>query len=793
MGLECRRVLPALYSNSIKIKFIMQNITLFKLIERIGARGWRGVLEHTRRIMGVLNRILICVSGGPSKGHCIALYAMSKRIYQISQRSGLLFTSIYLKQVGFHLQQYVGAERPLAHNQKVFISLTRSGIPRFIPPIYRKRLRGEIDPMIVKIVLSVCTLSRIIKILPKSKRQIDVSTIETEGSHLTSTIVETIDFMEDRAYAFYDRYCPSLHYHPLRLGYRFRPVLSAGPNTNFPVTRESYLSLLGLSKFSKLTAYHILTLDAGALMAWWNSEFIQTIGELFFPHRIFIPGDVIEEAGLSSSENEYTIWDYLFTMGKSIDIVYSDFIKRPFDLTKLAVKLEHAGKVRLFVMCSSVIQMLLYPLHDWSMGVLSTLKTDGTYNQTKPLLGLIGKKHLFSFDLKSATDLYPAEILRALVTSFFGKEFSRCWFALMTTSSINVPDSRYRPERPRRTYYRRGQPLGLYSSWSIFTMVHHLIVWVSAEAAYPGVDFHDYAILGDDLVIADIEVAKNYAIMLEASGGVLSKDKSLISDRGCCEFAKRFIMNNHLASRVDVSPLSMPLVRVLDRYSPPFVFSKLGVPDLKGAFRLKGAGYKVYSKLQANRDPYKVMGSLSRKWRRLMVSLHSPSGLYPLGIKLWLTYPAFTLLDCYQEGFAYDFLILQMKQPELDELSIREARLLWSDESERLFEFHIQSLIIMHLEYVVWYAKVSTWRDYPLSFLLSPPVAPKGLIRQTDRQQIHKYGYPYKLWDAMQVSSVKDLYKLAIGDSVEYRREAVCICLFSFKKLEGAVFLNDGW
>lgn len=768
----------------------MKTITLFKLLERIGARGWRGVLENTRRIVGLLNRILYCVSGGPSKGHCIALYAMSKRIYQISKKSGLLFTGIYLKQVGFHLQQYVGGTRPLAHNQKVYISLTRSGIPRFIPPIYRKRLRGEIDPLVVRIVLSVCTLSRIIKILPRSKRQIDVSNISTEGSHLTSTVVETIAFFEDRAYAFYDRYCPSLHYHPLRLGYRFRPILSSGPNTSFPVHKESYLSLLGMRRLDKLTAYHVLPLDGAALMVWWNSEFIQTIGEILFPHRVFLPGDEVAEAGLSQSNVEYTIWDYLFDLGKTVTTVYEDFIYRPMDLARLAVKLEGAGKVRLFVMCSSVLQMLLYPLHDWSMGLLSTLKTDGTYNQLGPLKGLIGKKDLFSFDLKSATDLLPAELLRALLTSFFGREFSRCWFGIMTTPSINVPDSRYDVRKPRRAYYRRGQPLGFYSSWSIFTMVHHLIVWVSAEAAYPGVDFHDYAILGDDLVIADAEVAKNYVIMLEACGGVLSKDKSLISDRGCCEFAKRFIMHNHLASRVDVSPLSMPLIRLLDRYSPPLVFRVLGAPNLRSAFRLKGAGYKTYSKLQESRSSSSVMSTLSRKWRRLMVSLHSPSGITPLSLELWLTFPTFWLFDCYRKGSAYDFLLSQCKQPELDELSFSSARLLWASGSETLFEFHLRSLVLMHLEYVIWYAKATTWRDLPLSFLLNPPVAPRGPIRKTDRQQVHRYGYPYKLWDYLQETKDIPLSQFILGSSVDNRKETVCICLFPYRKLENAILLN---
>ena len=38
-----------------------------------------------------------------------------------------------------------------------------------------------------------------------------------------------------------------------------------------------------------------------------------------------------------------------------------------------------------------------------------------------------------------------------------------------------------------------GQPLGYYSSWPLFALTHHLLVWFCAEQVYPGKVFSDYA------------------------------------------------------------------------------------------------------------------------------------------------------------------------------------------------------------------------------------------------------------------------------------------------------------
>lgn len=48
--------------------------------------------------------------------------------------------------------------------------------------------------------------------------------------------------------------------------------------------------------------------------------------------------------------------------------------------------------------------------------------------------------------------------------------------------------------------YARGQPMGLYSSWAVFALTHHVLIGFAAYRK--GIkSFLKYAVLGDDVVI----------------------------------------------------------------------------------------------------------------------------------------------------------------------------------------------------------------------------------------------------------------------------------------------------
>ncbi|KAI5667123.1 hypothetical protein M9H77_16976 [Catharanthus roseus] len=114
------------------------------------------------------------------------------------------------------------------------------------------------------------------------------------------------------------------------------------------------------------------------------------------------------------------------------------------------------------------------------MSVLKRIPMDGTFNQRAPLRRLVGAKDCFSYDLSSATDRWPLILMHDIVMYFFDKSLA---------SMVR---------------------LGYYSSWALFALSHHLIVWLTAEEVYPGQVFNKYAVLGDDVLIVDKQIGPVY-------------------------------------------------------------------------------------------------------------------------------------------------------------------------------------------------------------------------------------------------------------------------------------------
>jgi hypothetical protein len=97
--------------------------------------------------------------------------------------------------------------------------------------------------------------------------------------------------------------------------------------------------------------------------------------------------------------------------------------------------------------------------------------------------------------------------------------------------------------------------MGAYSSWAMLALTHHFIVQVSAwRCGYPITSLYKaYALLGDDLVIGDKDVADSYLRIMAALGVGINLAKSIISDQGSgLEFAKRTFIDGQ-----DVSPISL--------------------------------------------------------------------------------------------------------------------------------------------------------------------------------------------------------------------------------------------
>ena len=101
--------------------------------------------------------------------------------------------------------------------------------------------------------------------------------------------------------------------------------------------------------------------------------------------------------------------------------------------------------------------------------------------------------------------------------------------------------------------------MGAYSSWAMLALTHHLIVRVCAlRCGLP--QFSGYAVLGDDIVIADDNVAAEYVSIMRALGVGISMHKTLVSNR-FCEFAKKL-----RGKDIDISPIGAGLILQAIRY-----------------------------------------------------------------------------------------------------------------------------------------------------------------------------------------------------------------------------------
>ncbi|KAI5671121.1 hypothetical protein M9H77_11485 [Catharanthus roseus] len=182
------------------------------------------------------------------------------------------------------------------------------------------------------------------------------------------------------------------------------------------------------------------------------------------------------------------------------------------------------------------------------MFVLKRIPMDGTFNQHAPLCRLVGAKDSFSYDLSSATDRWPLILMHDTVMYLFDKSFASVVVCFVV-----------------------DQLLGYYSSWALFALTHHIIVWLTAEEA---------------MMFADKQVGPVYKSIINDLGVKISAPKSIISNSECIEYAKRFMVNG---LKDDLSPIPVP-AEIVQKYDsdPRFdEFSLLRVEDKRRVGTIK--------------------------------------------------------------------------------------------------------------------------------------------------------------------------------------------------------------
>jgi hypothetical protein len=226
-------------------------------------------------------------------------------------------------------------------------------------------------------------------------------------------------------------------------------------------------------------------------------------------------------------------------------------------LAKLGVVHDQSGKARIVGITNYWIQIILKPLHDAILSLLKEIPMDGTFNQVAPVNRLMSMKQLnnqkfYSFDLSSATDRLPVDV-QADILNLLVPNLGSLWKSLLGSLRWLWISSNRRV-KDKEVKYSVGQPMGAYSSWAMLALSHHIIVQVAAINC--GIrSFSSYAVLGDDIVIADDRVAKQYLLLMNLLGVQINLSKSLTSDK-FCEFAKRWIG----PSGLDLSPIGPGLI-----------------------------------------------------------------------------------------------------------------------------------------------------------------------------------------------------------------------------------------
>ncbi|GAB2236455.1 hypothetical protein Droror1_Dr00028099 [Drosera rotundifolia] len=117
---------------------------------------------------------------------------------------------------------------------------------------------------------------------------------------------------------------------------------------------------------------------------------------------------------------------------------------------------------------------------------------DGTFNQSAPLDRLAGTSGtVYSIDLKAATDRWPLLLMFEIVQSLFDRSFASS--AVNSALGLNIFEisfvNRKVGKPPPAVSFIAGQPLGYYSSWPLFALSHHFVIWYAAELLYPGRKF----------------------------------------------------------------------------------------------------------------------------------------------------------------------------------------------------------------------------------------------------------------------------------------------------------------
>ncbi|DAB41741.1 RNA-dependent RNA polymerase [Azolla filiculoides mitovirus 1] len=634
---------------------------------------WRWLFEKPETLTAYLRYQLWVVHGYRSKEMALLAVYMARKISAMYKNQGPLHMALYLKQCRVSTMRAFGKNRDLRgmeisvsytpSKKAPLVSLTRDGYPRLLLKRHRSMLRkGQESPKILRSYNTIFNIYKLV-VIPQ------VVSIEP----IMRLLGPSVDLLPkgpmNSPLLWLERVIPRICQVPLVCG--LTPYMSWSASSTSPTGYGASVSIpvdarvLQNARLSEV-------FEASAVDAWFKNLFpgkkipyqardLVAAGALFHCSDVYWPGvyartesDVtwvraqsarskkkVQETvafiqAISDIPSRFKVKREIMDLGK-VRPLYLDSGYRVPSLGRVSFKDEPAGKTRPFMICPLIVQWWLTPLHEWGFTVLSLVPQDGTFDQLKPLFKLMGRKHMICFDLTEATNRTPVRYIFHMLSRIFGKEVARSFMYLLG-AEYQIPDA-LKPrvkEKASTIIFSTGMPLGAKSTWGLFTLFHHIMVQCAAYAVYKTVRwFPHYAILGDDLVISSVPVAREYRKLVERLGVEISLSKSLVSLDGTLEFASRYFTKG-----VDVSPLSFKLVNdahaSMSQGASLFLrlkqFREIRKSEL---YRFYGAGYRTLGKIDV---PYGKLHRLPRKWQRAFLIFHHPhSKLHPIPWLWWLS------------------------------------------------------------------------------------------------------------------------------------------------------------
>jgi len=206
------------------------------------------------------------------------------------------------------------------------------------------------------------------------------------------------------------------------------------------------------------------------------------------------------------------------------------------------------GKSRVIANVDWVTQTALSAVHFYLFKLLSTLKSDFTFQHKSGLPYIASNKseNYYSIDLSAATDRMPrliqSQILKHICNkvNLNGDSIAENWLIIVDREFSTANSGIKEVESIR---YSVGQGMGMFASWPLMALTHHFIVNQICK-----VSVDNYCLVGDDLVITDKNGYHKYVNFMNKIGMTVNLQKTIISENKTyhnIEFASNFMINGH--------------------------------------------------------------------------------------------------------------------------------------------------------------------------------------------------------------------------------------------------------